>query len=186
MTDIKKDLKELHYLNEIETFEDKKSHKKLWIFLGAVFMIFLMVSFIFVQYPLMGIIMGQIQSAKIIGNTLETSKLRIIFTGETLDLVMNSWNDHPNVESTLCFQGYRVGSDLVIESGYEPVIYEQTFDHVSYEACDSETILMFHTHPWKHCIASDVDIDSLHRRNLNNPDVAMIIMCENKRFSVYD
>lgn len=183
MIDIEEELKEIR--EEHEPHHDKRP-SKIWLFVIGGFMALLMISFVFGQYPLFGIIFGQIQSSKLVGNAIESSSLRVVFTENTLSHAITSWEENPKVETVLCFSGYRVGSDIIITNGYTPEIYSQEFDHVNYEPCDSETILMFHTHPWKRCIASDTDISSLERRNKVNPDTAMIIMCEEGRFSMYE
>jgi len=51
--------------------------------------------------------------------------------------------------------------------------------------CSAETKIMLHSHPYKSCVASDTDINTLAKTKKSNPDFLMVIMCEPARFSVY-
>ena len=68
---------------------------------------------------------------------------------------------------------------------YVPVIYEQSYSHVRFESCSSDTLIMLHTHPYKSCLASNTDLETLEKSQLGNPNLVMLVMCEPGRFSVY-
>ena len=184
--DIYDDLRELEYLNYENENPSENHFKKIIISVSAILISILFISYVFLGFPLYGIIIGQIRSDSARDNILRTNNLEIIFKGNTLDQSVKAWYDNPDVETTLCLRGVRDGNKITIQNLYQPKIFSQSYTHVSHEPCDDDTILMFHTHPYKRCTASETDLRTLARAKQRNPDIAMIIMCEENRFSVYD
>ena len=188
--DIIDDLKELEYINH-ETIDNDyetklEKRKKIILMGGAIFLSLLIISYVFLGYPIYGIIIGQMSSSPVKGNVLSTHGVTIIFQGNTLQNSIDAWYNNPDVETTLCLRGRRDENTFIIDNSYQPKIFSQSYFHVSNEPCDDETILMFHTHPYKRCIASETDLNTLEKAKERNQDIAMIIMCEENRFSVYD
>jgi len=91
------------------------------------------------------------------------------------------------VETSVCLSGYTQdnNSKYYISSLFYPEIYEQSFNHVNFESCPNDTLIMLHTHPYKRCLASKTDIKTLNNVKKNSPNTIMIVMCENNKFSVY-
>ncbi|MFW6231221.1 MAG: hypothetical protein ACOC32_04330 [Nanoarchaeota archaeon] len=189
MTSIEDDLKELTHLNEIHDDEKeskKRSKKKIWVAAGSIFISLLMLSFIFLNYPVYSALINWLRSDSPSENILETHGFRIKFTGETLNQLKQAWKDNPYRETALCLRGKADGNTFRIASVYEPVIYEQSARHVIHAPCDpGTTVLIFHTQPYKRCIASQTDMRTLEHVQERNPDVGMMIMCEENRFSIY-
>lgn len=183
MKDIREDLKELQHLNEIDEDEELPDKRK-YAFIGTIIIIILLITYFFFG-PFQHIIVGLFRSELISDNTLETQGIRVTFRGNSLDKMSDVWYNNPEVENTLCLQGSKEENSYIIDHAYEPKIYGQSYTHVSHEACDSSTIIMFHTQPYKSCLASETDMRTLERAKKRNPDIVMIIMCEGKRFSVY-
>ena len=182
--DIYDDLEELK--KSIDDADESSGRlKRPIIIILSILMIALIVSFFAIGSPLRTIIFGQIRSDVPAGNVLRTHGLELIFEGDTLEKATRAWHDNPDVETTLCIHGERHGETYLLTHAYEPEIYEQSFTHVRHAPCDDETILLFHTHPYKRCIASEADINTLRNAQQRDPDIAMIIMCEEDRFSVY-
>ncbi len=172
---------------EEEHHEEYSEHKwkKPLIYAMGGFMILLMISFVFVTYPIGPILEGKIESNLIQNNQIDTGEFIIFFEGNSYDKLLDVYSPDLEHEISLCLLGQKKGDDYVVSSLYEPKVYEQTFNHVSFEPCNSETIVMLHSHPYKRCVASDTDINTLEKTQKVNPDVLMVVMCEPDRFSVY-
>jgi proteasome lid subunit RPN8/RPN11 len=158
--------------------------KRIIIFSGALLIIVLFLSLAYLQYPLFHIIEGQIESDSLNNNILDLKEFKVVFSDTALQKIRESYTNNPDVETSLCLLGARNG-DYYITDAYTPVIYEQSFRHVSHAPCNTSTIIMFHTHPYKSCVASETDLNTLHMNQLNNPNMLTIVMCEPNRFSVY-
>jgi len=81
--------------------------------------------------------------------------------------------------------GIKENDVYYITSLEQPTMYEQAFNHVSFAPCSEESLILLHTHPYKKCIASETDINTLREMQQRNADVLMVVMCEPDRFSVY-
>ena len=161
--------------------------KKTFFISMAVFCVLLITSLIYVQYPVANIILGQIHSQAIDTTTriLEIDNTTLLFTQDLVDMMFATYRDNLNVETSLCLEGTTDGRVYNIISAYEPVIFSQSYTHVSHAPCSDETIVMFHTHPYKSCLPSEQDLLTLQRnQELRNPDIVMLIMCEPNRFSL--
>jgi proteasome lid subunit RPN8/RPN11 len=181
---------DLRSLNEKELLsnESKKLSplaKKLIIGFCGLFLILIILSWIYLQYPLFGIIEGQIESRSINNNVLQLNGFKIIFTDSAIRAVEDSYSSNKNVETSMCLKGTLTGQDYFINETYTPVIYDASFRHVTSEPCSNDTLIMFHTHPYKSCVASSTDLNTLKATQTENPDIIMIVMCEQNRFSTY-
>ena len=184
MKDILEDLKNLEDIDE-DLPEPNNLYKQIMIITISIFMIILILSYFLIGFPVRNVLVGQIYSNVPEGNILETRDARFIFRNDTLETAYMSWENNPYLETTLCIHGSYGDGVYHLYNAYEPEIYEQSLTHIKHASCDADTIVMFHTHPYKRCIASETDIRTLRRAQLNNEDIAMIIMCEENRFSVY-
>ena len=186
--------KELEYLNHEELPEEKPSRLKKMIIIGmAVFLALLMISFIFVTFPIGDILQGKVESKLLKGNVIDLDSFKIIFESDLEEVLKSYYFSEQEKEISLCLEGYReedrhntAFSDYYITSLYEPKTYSSAYNHVSFESCSAETVVILHTHPYKRCIASEQDLEMLNESKLSNPDVLMIVMCEPDRFSVYN
>lgn len=174
---------EEHHEEHDEHLESRWKKPLVWSMGG--FMILLMISFVFVTYPVGSILGGKLESNLIINNHLDTGEFILFFEGDSFSKLSEIYNPDLGHEISLCLIGDKKGDDYVISDLYEPKIFEQTFDHVLFEPCNQDTIVMLHTHPYKQCIASDTDMNTLASTQKVNPDVVMVVMCEANRFSVY-
>ncbi len=184
-------LEDLSTLSESEPNKREKESnrwKKFFIILGGILSLILALSFIFVTYPLGNILAGKTQSHLLIENIIELGKIKIIFEQNTAQELQTLYNQNQKTEWSACLSGTTQQANKPvyhITSLYQPKMYEQTFNHVTFEPCSKETLIMLHTHPYKSCIASDTDINTLKQTQKLNPDTIMVVMCEPKRFSVY-
>lgn len=177
---IEDDLKNI----KIEDLKEPRKPKKLMILIFALIMVFLITSFIYITYPSFDVIASNIESRPVQGNVLQTLDLTIHFNEGVYEEILEVYRRNQDVETALCFQGEAANNNYFVNSIYKPTIISQGPRHVTHEAC-SEEIVMFHTHPPQRCTASRQDIESLNNAKERNPDVIMIIMCDENRFSVY-
>jgi proteasome lid subunit RPN8/RPN11 len=174
-------------MDEIQDLPDEEESKlkKVFVFVIGVILILLMVSFIFVGYPLGSILEGQIESNPLKGEVIKLDDFSIIFAKSTLERLQEIYFSEQEVEFSVCLLGEKIDEDYFITSLYQPKMFDQTFNHVSFESCSSETKIILHSHPYKSCLASDTDINTLKNTRVKNKEALMVVMCEPKRFSVY-
>ena len=55
----------------------------------------------------------------------------------------------------------------------------------TYNRLSKDDLVDLHTHPFKHCLPSDVDLESFKQFKKMNKDAIMAIMCEKDRFNFY-
>lgn len=151
---------------------------KWFIRIIAVFLGLLMLSFILINYTTI----GQLVSEPVQNNQLAVGEVTVQFSDEPLNMILSSYR--LEVETPLCLQGQKVGDTYYIDSAYIPAIFSQSRTHVTHAACE-DTLILFHTHPYKSCLASGTDLNTLNRNQELDPDIIMIIMCEPNRFSLY-
>lgn len=172
---------------DIEIDENEKEDskfKKFIIVLGGILLVILIVSYIFTSFPIGRILRGQLESNPLEEGVIIIEDLAIIFEDGTDELLQEIYLSEQEVEFSVCLIGEKVGKEYHITSLYQP---EQTasFSHVSFESCSSETLIMLHSHPYKSCLASETDLETLERSQKENEDLLMVVMCESSRFSVY-
>lgn len=184
---VEEDLKSIKESELLISEREKMSPllKKAIIAFSALLIIFLFLSITYLQYPLFGIIEGQIESRSVDNNILQMKDFRVVFTDNAMESLKDSFSINQEVETSRCLLGEKNGEDYFISEVYTPKIYEQSFRHVTSEPCSNNTLIMFHTHPYKSCIASSTDLNTLNSNQKTNPDMIMIIMCEPDRFTVY-
>jgi proteasome lid subunit RPN8/RPN11 len=181
---------DLESIRESELLREdiKQTHpafKKIFIISASLIIALLFISLIYVQYPLFNVIEGRIESRSPNNNVLELKDFNIIFSDNAMNSLSASFSVNQEVETVRCLKGSIEGNNYYITEVYTPRIYEQSFRHVSSEPCSDDTIIMFHTHPYRSCLASDTDLETLKSNQERNPNLVMVIMCEQDRFSTY-
>ena len=170
----------------IKTEDQKEPRwKKFFIVTGGLFLVFLMISYVFVSFPIGNIIRGQVESEPLIGNVIKLGNFSLFFEGNTKKILQSSYFDEQETEFSYCLLGNVINGNYHITSLYQPKMFEQTFNHVSFEPCSKDTLILLHTHPYKSCVASQTDMSTLEKMKELNEDVLMVVMCEAERFSVY-
>jgi len=184
---------DLSTIDESELLREEKKlspslKKAIVAFIGLV-VIFLFISLIYIQYPLFNVIQGQIESKSADSNILQLKNLKIIFTEGAMYELRESFSINREFETSRCLKGELrtiSGTEAyLIDEVYTPKIYEQSFRHVTSEPCSEDTLIMFHTHPYKSCVASSTDLSTLKSNQVVNPEIIMIVMCEENRFAIY-
>jgi len=182
---------DLRSIKESELLKEEKPSffssfaTKFFFFLGGLLTLFLLASFIFLSYPIDHIIASKLESQSPIANTLIIDNIKIIFEQPTEQQLQDIYLNQQKVEFSVCLLGEKIENTYHLTSLYTPKMYQQTFNHVVFEPCNKDTLIMLHSHPYKSCLASDIDLNTLKQTQKNNPDTLMIVMCEPQRYSVY-
>ncbi len=159
--------------------------KKFFILMIGVMLAVLMISYIFVSYPLSSIIKGQLESTPLQEKVLVLDDFSIYFENNVREQLQEIYFAEQKVEFSVCLLGEKRGTDYYVISLYQPIMYEQSFAHVSFEPCSEDSLILLHSHPYKSCVASQTDLDTLEKMKKRNSEVLMVVMCEPARFSVY-
>lgn|SRR3989338_1482984 len=159
--------------------------KKIFVFIIGIIAILGMVTFIFGTFPIGDIIQGKTQSALLQGNMLILPEFSIVFENNTAQALEELYLEEQQEEFSLCLQGTVSENRHSITSLYQPVTYRRAFNHVTFESCNANTLIMLHSHPYKRCVASQTDLDTLQKSQKENPQMLMVVMCEQRRFAVY-
>src|SRR3989344_8225898 len=149
--------------------------RKAAIITGGIILALLIVSLIVVSYPISDIIKGQLESIPWQGNKIILENFTIIFEGKTQRQLSGIYSREQKVEFSACLIGEKQEDRYIIFSLYLP---EQTaaFNHVSFEPCHEDTLIMLHSHPYKSCLASETDLETLRKSKDFNQNMLMVIM----------
>ena len=173
---------------EEEIIEEKSGLRKFFLMVGAILIAVLVMSYIFVTFPIGSIIEGQVESAAISGDVVIYGNISIAFENSTGDALKKDYFGQQKNEFSLCLLGnVEKNKNLTyhVKTFYRPETVSKSFSEVVFRPCSADTIILLHTHPYKSCLASEEDIRTLNESKKLNPDVIMAIMCEPERFSVY-
>jgi hypothetical protein len=158
--------------------------KRFMIIIMAIFLLFLVTSYILLGYPVFPILESLSESNLADNKTIFLEEFSIIFLGDTYRSLQSYYNQDLSVEMVVCLKG-NINGDYIINEVYQPNIIEQTFNHVTFMPCSEDTIILLHSHPFRHCIASQQDLFTLDSIKEKNSNSLMVIMCESDRFSIY-
>ena len=176
-------MEEKEEMKEFEQ-EGESKFKKIFIFVAGIISLILILSYVFVG-PLGDIIRGQLESTPLEGNQIDLEDFSIIFENDVHKELQEIYFDEQKVEFSVCLQGEKLKDIYQITSLYQPKMFEQTFNHVSFESCSEDSLIILHSHPYKSCLASQTDLNTLKSTQKRNADILMVVMCEPARFSVY-
>lgn len=167
--------------------EEKESPvKKILVIVAAVFLIALFVSYVGISYGISDIIGGLVESDLIEGNVVELNDgSRIVFSDDPLDGLNELYDNNRGVEFKACLGGSIVNGDYFIDEIVYPKIYSQKYNQVVAEPCPGSSLIDLHSHPEKHCIASQQDMKNFEELKKKKPEALMVIMCEEDRVNVY-
>jgi proteasome lid subunit RPN8/RPN11 len=175
-----------HFENDEINKEPKSFIKKFFLISISLLLILLMISYIFVSYPIADIISGKLESSPIKNGIIELEEFQILFDKATLNHLKTIYRNEQKVEFSVCLSGEILNKETYyITKLYQPKMYKQTFNHVSFAPCTKDSLIMLHSHPYKSCLASQTDLDTLSKSKTINQNLIMVIMCESERFSVY-
>ena len=167
--------------------EEDSFLKKVSVIVIGLFMVFLVLSYFLTTPAVRNVIIGMVESSD-----LEDDYSVDIGDGNKLIFIDNSYLDllilydsNLDVEIKACLFGEIIGRDYFISEIVQPTIYSQSYDRVVSAPCANDSLVSLHSHPHMHCAPSQQDLESFSELKETNPDILMIIMCEEDRFNVY-
>jgi len=181
---MKPKFEEVEYEVKEDELEESAFSKIFFVIIGAIILL-LVVSFVFVNFPIADIIAGKMESKIIVNNTINLGDFSIILENGAYETLQKIYFSNPKVEMSACLLGKKEGNYYLISDLYQPRVYSESFNEILFDICSNETLIILHSHPYKRCIASETDIGTLNKTKQTNPNVLMVVMCEAKRFSVY-
>ena len=172
-------------IREVEDSKAKKVIKKYFIELLGLVMILLFVSY-FVFYDAYPILEGKTVSYVMDNNHIIRAKdFQVVFSKDAYDRLSKLYFDNQKTEVAMCLQGSIEGSSYNVNDFYIPKTRNKEVFSVLSEICNSKTIIAMHSHPYEHCIFSEVDINYYHSFKQISPEGIIGVMCEPKRFVFY-
>jgi proteasome lid subunit RPN8/RPN11 len=188
--DIKDDLKNIKIELQEEPSEEeqlkKLKRKKIAIAAVGLFLAALLIIYLIPGNYILFIIEGQFASSKLEGSTVELETGgKVIFDRAVYEELKQLYLEEQETEFKVCLIGEKKGEDYYISGLSIPETESKSFAHVSAELCPKEAIIPLHTHPYKHCIFSEQDIQNFEAVKAVNPDAIIGLMCETDRFNFY-
>lgn len=165
--------------------------KKIILILCALFLLYLTLSYLGIGTYILNIFEGQLTSYALDENyalSLE-NQTTVIFTEETYTVLLDLYGSNQEHEFAACLYG-----NYSLENGTKtytltslaiPETYSQTIFQVVSSGCDSETLIFLHSHPYKHCLFSDQDLETHKSFAAKSRYGLSALMCEEERFTFY-
>lgn len=154
---------------------------------GVALLLLLLILIYFVPgYDFLSILEGKTAS-----NTIQNSLITlhdgttITFAPEVLAQLQKLYLANQDHEFSACLLGTLSGRQYSITHFVLPQVYDQDVFHVRADLCAKETLIALHSHPYKHCIFSEADIDYYKAFTQQNPKGIIGVMCELERFGFY-
>ncbi|MBL7147652.1 MAG: hypothetical protein ISS82_02395 [Nanoarchaeota archaeon] len=171
---------------EQESIEEKEPViKRISIIIIAIFLIFLVTTYLLSNSIVRNISAGLIESEVVKNYQVNLNKTtKLIFTKEAYDNLMKIYDQNQGVEFKACLKGY-INKNYYINNIEIPKTYSQKYNQVIAEPCDSESLVDMHSHPLKHCLPSETDFNSFESFKEKNPHAIMAVMCQRNRFNFY-
>jgi len=167
--------------------EEDSFLKKISVIVIGVFIILLLLSYFLTTPAVRNVIIGMVESSNLEDDySMDIGGgNKLIFINSSYIELLNLYDSNLDVEIKACLFGEIIGGDYFISEVVQPVIYSQSYDRVVSAPCSNISLVSLHSHPHMHCAPSQQDLESFSKLKETNPDILMIIMCEEDRFNVY-
>ncbi|MEK6867660.1 MAG: hypothetical protein AABX98_02440 [Nanoarchaeota archaeon] len=168
--------------------------KRIAIFCIGLFLLYLMTTYFGIGPYILQIFEGQIVSEQLDANyTLFLGNgTTVIFDEAMYAELLAYYIAHQRYEFAACFMGNLTftnggeGGKIYLLTAMEiPHTYSQSVHRVVSSGCPAETLVSLHTHPYKHCLFSEQDINSFFVFHQRSPTGLFALMCEEDRFTFY-
>lgn len=165
--------------------------KKIFLILCALFLLYLTISYLGIGTYILNIFEGQLTSAALDEQyTLSLkNQTTIIFTEETYSALLDLFFSNQEHEFAACLYGNYSAENgtktYTLTSVAVPETYSQTVFRVVSSGCDSETLVFLHSHPYKHCLFSEQDLETHQHFAKKSQHGLSALMCEEDRFTFY-
>ncbi|MBU2633725.1 MAG: hypothetical protein KJ674_00615 [Nanoarchaeota archaeon] len=160
--------------------------KRISIIILSIFLIFLVVSYLLTNSSVRNVVVGLVESEKLVNYEVKISEdNKLVFTESTYDQLMDIFDVHTEVEFKVCLKGEVIDGDYFIDYIYIPTTYSQSYNRVVAEPCSDDSLIDMHSHPLKHCLPSEKDLNNFENFKEKNENAMMAIMCQRDRFNFY-
>ena len=172
--------------------------KRLSLFIIGIFLVYLSLTYLGIGPYMLQIFEGQIVSTEVNENfTLAIgNQTKVMFEKEVYHELLAYYVAHQRYEFAACFFGNvteikTTDNETTTEKTYVltemeiPRMYSQSVHRVISTGCPTETLVSLHTHPYKHCLFSEQDINSFFIFRQRAPNGLFALMCEEDRFTFY-
>lgn len=155
-----------------EEYEEKK--KGPLVIIVSIILILLMLTFLLPMERLGSIV----ESKKINSNYMIEldDDYKIFFLKNVYEKVRDEYLNS-STEIKMCLLGETNNKMFVITDYYMPRIISSTYDSVTSEVCNTETIISLHSHPGEWCIFSKTDINSYKKLRERNNQSFIGLIC---------
>lgn len=137
------------------------------------------------QAPL-EIVMGKLVSSTINTNfQVKHGSYIISFKEGVYQQLHQVYRESLRQEFVVCLQGKKEGMEYTITDLTLPKVFSSSVFHVSYQGCDTTSLITLHSHPYQRCIFSQQDIASYRAIKQTNPEAMIGVMCTPQRFTFY-
>ena|SRR3989344_4791314 len=152
----------------------------------ALFLLFLLLVYLAPGYDLLSVLEGKAASKVVVNHRIALSDGRsVVFTSVVFAHLQQLYLDNQRQEFSACLTGNKEGDIYSVTDIILPRTYEQDVFHVRADLCPKETLIALHSHPYKHCIFSEADINYYQAFAKINKDGLIGVMCEPDRFGFY-
>ncbi len=152
----------------------------------ALFLLMLLLVYFVPGSDLLSILEGKTASDVVKDYRVQLSDGRaVIFHEEVFDQLQQLYLDNQEQEFSACLFGLKQDQIYTVTGLLLPRTYEQNVFHVRADLCPKETLIALHSHPYKHCIFSEADINYYKSFANINKDGLIGVMCEPERFGFY-
>lgn len=160
--------------------------KRTILVMVGLFLLYLTISYVGIGSEIIDIIHGQLASKRIQFNGenyyFTLNMTTVIFTKELYSNILTLYAINQKTEFIACLYGTYDNGTYVLNELAVPEIYSQTVFRVVSAGCNGALVTL-HSHPYKHCLFSDQDIESYHAFAAKNEHGLYAMMCEEKRFN---
>lgn len=168
--------------------EEKPSvSKKIFVIVLTCFLLIIVLVYFLTNPLVRNIIGGLIESSTLddeYGVNIDSDS-KLIFLNNSYNKLIEIYDENLGKEFKVCLKGKIIDGDYLINVIYEPEMFFQSYKEVVSEPCPEDSLVSMHTHPLKHCLPSQIDLESFEMFKRKNPIALMAIMCERGRFNFY-
>ncbi len=169
-----------------------KAIKRILLITTGLFLVYLMLSYVGVGEYMLNIFEGQLTSSLLEANNtfILENKTTIQFSEEVYEQLFHLYITSQEHEFAACLYGNYSKNEngektYLLTSLMQPKTYRETFNQVISSGCDADAFIFLHSHPYKHCLFSEQDLQTHKSFAAKNPVGLSAIMCEEERFTFY-
>ena len=152
----------------------------------AVVMIVMVITYLFGEYEFTDILKGIVASDTVSEDlTLTYQDYTVHFSPEAYDALQKLYMGNIQHEFAACLMGVYVNNTYAVTDIHVPDLFSQSVFEVVSGACNKQTIIRLHSHPYRRCVFSPQDIFSYQKIREHQGNIMLGLMCEPTRFSFY-